>query len=360
MSYPYNRDYRGNYHTPQYNSYQMQQQINKQKVSLIQDQKSSNTIMCRILSELENLAISLSYQGPRYFGYYATIPNNHQDIINQIVLQMRIFESSYKNFVKTNPGRQYIFPNNLQYTNIVDIVNGWIAYLTKRSKETRQQMYENALKYYYEFLNILANGNLSYSFKNEFENLGRNEPPISQNELRRVMNAGSSAVVYMNEDHDDIEQQVAKHGDYKVNAVLMGDRKDNKFYNNMDKYDARINNYKKELDSYLYPMLGYLEKYAIMNKISNKIIHPKYNSYIKPNINDENQVINQYSLYFNKLYDHYNMHMSDKIDYDLEPKELQQFINDITNWKNSTTNMEVKKEANNAISLLKKAYDSNK
>ena len=36
-----------------------QTQINKQKVSLLQDQNASNTIMCRILSELENLVWAL-------------------------------------------------------------------------------------------------------------------------------------------------------------------------------------------------------------------------------------------------------------------------------------------------------------
>ena len=45
-----------NYYNHQY---QAQAQINKQKVALIQDQNASNMIMCRVLSELENLAIIL-------------------------------------------------------------------------------------------------------------------------------------------------------------------------------------------------------------------------------------------------------------------------------------------------------------
>ena len=36
-------------------------QINKQKVSLLQDQNESNTIIYRILSELENLFWALQY-----------------------------------------------------------------------------------------------------------------------------------------------------------------------------------------------------------------------------------------------------------------------------------------------------------
>ena len=94
---------------------QAQAQLNKQKIALKQDQNSSNTIMCRILSELENLVISLGYkyEKERYFGYYATKQKNVDDIIYQIILHMAIFESSYKNFKKLNPNNQYEYPNNL-------------------------------------------------------------------------------------------------------------------------------------------------------------------------------------------------------------------------------------------------------
>ena len=57
------------------------------------------------------------------------------------------------------------------------------------------------------------------------------------NELRKVMNAGATASCFINEKFNDIEEQISKKGDYKVNAVFMGDRKDNPFYNNIDKYD---------------------------------------------------------------------------------------------------------------------------
>ena len=135
MSYPYSGyKFPNNYNQYNNNYYQQIQMLsNKQKITQIQDQKSSNDIMCRVLSELENLAITLSYPGKKYFGYYATIPGNYQDIINQIIFQMKIFDSSYKNFVKNNPGKQYIFPNNLQYTNVTGIVNNWISYLSEKA-----------------------------------------------------------------------------------------------------------------------------------------------------------------------------------------------------------------------------------
>lgn len=50
-------------------------------------------------SELENPAFYLGYKGPKYFWYYATTPKNNDDIINQILIQMKIFDSSYKHFI---------------------------------------------------------------------------------------------------------------------------------------------------------------------------------------------------------------------------------------------------------------------
>ena len=304
MSYPYS-SYKFPYNYNQYNNnyyQQIQMLSNKQKITQIQDQKSSNTIMCRILSELENLAISLSYPGKKYFGYYATIPGNYQDIINQIIFQMKIFDSSYKNFVKNNPGKQYLFPNNLQYTNIIGIVNDWISYLSREAKTTKHPIFSNVIKYYKEFLNILSNGNLSVPFKNEFENLGKNSPPISQNELKRAMNAGSTAACFMNEEYNEIEQEILKKGDYKVNVILNKDRKENKFYNHMDKYDEQLNNYKKVLYSNLYRMLGYLEKFAILNLNMNKNIIPKYIKYINNNSNNKDEIYSQYLKYLDEFF----------------------------------------------------------
>ena len=91
----------------------IQTQTNKQKVSFLQDQNASNTIIYRILSELENLVWALQYQGKKYFCYYATIPKKFQDIINQILIQMQIFKSSFKSFKKANLGKQYLSLNNI-------------------------------------------------------------------------------------------------------------------------------------------------------------------------------------------------------------------------------------------------------
>ena len=330
-----------NYYNHQY---QAQAQINKQKVALIQDQNASNMIMCRVLSELENLAIISSFTGKKIFGYYATIPNNYQEIINQIIIQMKIFESSYKNFKKTNPKKQYIYPENLQYTNIINIVNTWRKFLYEKAQQTGNNKYADLIKYYDEFLNIISDGNLSFSFKKEFENLGKDSPPIDENELRKVMNAGATASCFINEKFNDIEEQIAKKGDYKVNAVLMGDRKDNPFYNNIDKYDQNSVNYKIQLYNYLNLMLAYLEKFSILNESSMKKITPKYSKNIKINSKDKDEIYKEYLNYIDKFFKFYNESI-----YKIPNEQIKQIISDIKSWKDCISNAKIRQELDVAM-----------
>ena len=328
-----------------------QTQINKQKVSLLQDQNASNTIMCRILSELENLVWALQYQGKKYFGFYATIPKNFQDIINQILIQMQIFESSFKSFKKANPGKQYIFPNNLQYSNIIDIVNDWKAFLTKKYNETKNSMFLEVSRYYDDFINIINEGNLSRSFKKEYDNLGKNSPPIDPNELRRIMNAGATATCYMNEKFSEIEEEVAKKGDYKINVVLNGDRKDNRFYNNLDNYDEALNNFKKDLENNLFNMLAYLEKFAILSMNPNLKIQPKYSKRIAINTEDKSTILKKYLEFADSFY---SLHVSDEAGYKLPDNDINIICNDINCWRKYISNVEVKRELDNAINLMKR------
>ena len=73
-------------------------QINKQIVTLKQDQNISNSIMSKILAELENLAVLCGYKGKIQLNYYATKGQSKNEMINQIVYQMVIFYNSYKHF----------------------------------------------------------------------------------------------------------------------------------------------------------------------------------------------------------------------------------------------------------------------
>ena len=213
---------------------QVQKQINKQKVLLKQDQNSSNSLMCRILSELENLVVFLGYKEEKLFDYYASNQNKIEGIINQILLQMTIFESSYQNFIKKNPNKEYDYPNNLGYHDIINVVEKWKSFIPKKHEQYKS--------YYDEFLNILKNENLSEEFNKKFEDLDKNSNKLTKSELRKVMNAGSSAIGITNEKNKEIEKEISEKGDYKVEVVIGGDRKDNQFYKMVDNDEKNFKN----------------------------------------------------------------------------------------------------------------------
>ena len=56
-------------------------QINKQIVTLKQDQNISNSIMSKILAELENLAVLCGYKGKIQLNYYATKGQSKNEMI---------------------------------------------------------------------------------------------------------------------------------------------------------------------------------------------------------------------------------------------------------------------------------------
>ena len=127
---------------------QAQIQSNRQLVSLKQDQNSSNSIMCKILSELENLAIYWGYKEKRIFGYYSTKAKDKKSIIDQILLQMTIFESSYKSFIKKHPNKQYEYPDNLQLSDIKEIIENW-------KKEIKKNKSNKSYLCYYDDLTMI-------------------------------------------------------------------------------------------------------------------------------------------------------------------------------------------------------------
>ena len=164
------------------------------------------------------------------------------------------------------------------------------------------------------------------------------------NELRRVMNAGATASCFINEKFTDIEEQVSKKGDYKVNVVLMGDRKNNPFYNNIDKYDQSTTTYKKQLDTYLNLMLAYLEKFSILNESPTKKIPPKYSKILKINSQNKDEIYKEYLNYIDKFFKFYNESM-----YKIPNEQMKQIIDDIKSWKNCISNARIRQELDTAI-----------
>lgn len=328
---------------PNYGKIRTQVHADKQLIALKQDQNSSNTIMCRILSELENLAFFCGYNGPRLFDYYATKPKNFQDIINQILFQMTIFESSYNNFKKHNPKKQYEYPDNLNFMKISSIINNWKLALNNNASYAP---YEN---YFNEFLNIISDNNLSKSFNKQFLNIDKNSSKMTNAELRRVMNAGATAICYTNEKYDDIEKEILENKDYRVNVILGGERKDNKFYNNMDNYDNKLESLKEDLHKEIELMIGYLELYVLVNAKNNHKIKKKYSKNI--NVKKNENIYELYSFYLNKAYNTYEI-IYKEFSYTLPEQESKMFVNDILLMKSNTNVLGVKKECDNAINLI--------
>lgn len=126
---------------------------------------------------------------------------------------------------------------------------------------TKHEQYKS---YYDVFLNILKNKNLSEEFNKKFEDLDKNENKLTNSELRKVMNAGPSAIGITNEKNKEIEKEISEKGDYKVEVVIGGDKKDNQFYKMADKDEKNFKELKDQLNKYLNSTLGYLQIFALL------------------------------------------------------------------------------------------------
>ena len=78
------------------------------------------------------------------------------------------------------------------------------------------------------------------------------------------MNAGSSAIGITNEKNKEIEKEISEKGDYKVEVVIGGDRKDNQFYKMADKDEKNFQELKDQLNKYLNSTLGYSQIFALL------------------------------------------------------------------------------------------------
>ena len=319
------------------NQYLMQKQANKQAVVLKQDQNASNIMLCKLLAELENLAIFSGYKGKIYFDYYATKGQKKNEIINQIVYQMAIFESSYKHFIKKNPNKIYEFPNNLTYEEIKLIVSNWKQFVNKD---------KSLLKYYNSFLNILEGKGLDKGIKNEFDDLDKDSKPTTKEDLKRALNAGAIATSLTNEKNKIIEKEMIEKGDYKVNVVVGGKREDNKFYNLFEKNEENLKKLKKEIFKELEIAIGYLEIYYKISS-DDKLIYSN-----KDEI--KNHIYGKYEKSKEEFIKKINT-LTDNYDYDYFEKKkekLNEIKKDLCDWKAKISNKKLKNELSNAINVF--------
>lgn len=320
--------------------YQIQTQINQQKVALKQDQNASNTILCKLLAELENLVIFTGYKEKIYFDFYATKGQKKDEIINQIVFQMIIFESSYKNFIKNNPKKKYEFPSNLTFEEIISLINFWKNFLNKDKSNA------SLIKYYDSFLNILNGKNLDKGLKEEFSNLDKNSKPTTEKDLKRMLNAGTIATSLTNEKNKEIEKEIIEKGNYDVKVNIGGKREDNKFYHMIDKNEENFKKLKKEIFNSLEIAIGYLELYYHLLS-DNKFKYPGKNEKIKKDIYEKyekykDEFLTKIST-LSKNYD-YEFFMQNK-------EKLGKVKNDLEIWK-SNVPRKLKLEFSNAINVF--------
>jgi hypothetical protein len=256
---------------------------------------------------------------------------------------MTIFESSYNNFKKNSPNKQYEFPNNLTFNNIIGIVNNWKNFIKK------QNINRNYESYYDEFLNILSNNNLSKSFNQQFQNIDKDSQKMTNADLNRVMNAGATATCYINEKYNEIEKEISEKGDYKVNVILGGDRKNNKFYNIMDSKDEKFKSLKNELYYNLKLLIGYLELYVISKANKNANIKIKYSNEIT--VKNNTDVFAEYSKYLDKLDDIYNK-IYEEFNFTIPEKEKEEIEKHIKLLKRNTNDSDAKNECSNVINFI--------
>jgi hypothetical protein len=342
-------NYNGNNEEDSDSGSQKQIQSNKQKVILKQDQNSSNQIMCKILSELESLAIDLGYKGKIIFGFYSTKSKDKKGIIDQILLQMTIFASSYKTFVKKNPNKQYEYPKNLKLEEIKKIIDDWKKSINK-IKDKDKKLY---LTYYDEFLNILSDNDLSKNFNDEFEKLDQNSKKTTNSELKRVMNAGVLGACYTNEKNNEIEEQINEKGDYEVNVVLNGKQEDNKFNKNMEKYDEHFNKLKTQLYEILDLLMGNLEIYALLKAKKKNDLNVKYANNLK-NKNLEKTILSNFSKALEK-YNNINNKLFQEFSFSIigeEKEKINKIKEDLEKWKNNVNDEEKILEFDEAIKCI--------
>ena len=330
----------------------LQKQINKQEITVKQDQNASNSIMCKVLAELENLAIICGYKGEIYFNYYASKGQTKNQIKDQLAFQLAIFESSYKTFLKHNKKEKYEFPENLTYKDIISIILKWKEFLKKDKSNSSIEVYYNSL------LGLLEGKNLDKNVQEEFNNLDKNSGPTTKKDLKRMLNAGAIASTINGEKNQEIEKEMIEKGDYKVKVVIGGKREDNRFNQQFDKYEETLEKDKKELKTIFDKAIGYLELYFQFHLESILNEDLKYAVKIKDDIKKD--VFKNYQKYKDQFINKVSL-ISDNFDYNFfeKTKKLDKVEKDLEKWKTKIdkTDKDLKHEINNAINVFCKGKE---
>ncbi len=326
-------------------SKETQIQIDKQIVTLKQDQNISNSIMSKILAELENLVVLCGYKGKIYFNYYATKEQTKKDMINQIVFQMLIFYKSHNHFLKTNPKKKYEYPANFSYNDVVNLVNDWKKFLSKSNS--------SYIKYYDSFLKILDSNKLDNYIKEEFENIDKDSKSTTKEDLQKALNAGAIASSIISQKNKEIEKSIIEKGDYKVEVVIGGKSEQNRFnkqYRKYEKSEENLKKEKKELFNIFNTSIGYLELYYNLNQ--NYKDKSKYFHNIQK---DANKYVRELYEQSKEDFIQRNINLQKNYNYEFfKENKVEQVEKDLEIWKSQIDkhNKTLISEINNAINVF--------
>ena len=112
------------------NQMQLDQQINLQELTLLQDQDNRNFTLGGLLSCLETIAFR-ELNSPnnfikKYDGYNPKSVQDKKDL-DQLIIQLRIQSKAFHNMYQefTDDGKEYWFPDNLSREEIIEDIKKW-------------------------------------------------------------------------------------------------------------------------------------------------------------------------------------------------------------------------------------------
>lgn len=201
-----------NFFSNDVNQKQKQKQINKQLMKQKQDQKFSNENMARMLSSAEIYAIRHGCQTSPKYGFYDHFGDGYSKDINELkselIFEIEIFKTSYKDFIRCSNNKEYKFPSNLNINSIIDDINIWINNIPQTDK-----------KYYKAMVDILL-GKKVKSFEQDLFELEKDCQNYGKMDVYDQMEIMPKVKNYVSCQASEVEKNFIERGDYDVKLNL--------------------------------------------------------------------------------------------------------------------------------------------
>ena len=322
-----------------------QAQISKDLLLLKQDQICSNNIMCRVLAELEKLAIISGYEGESLLSYYSNSQMNEKKIIEQIAFQMHVFQTSFHSFLR-NHNNKYEYPKNLPKSTIINMINKWTSQVNKTNP--------NNSVFYLDFLNLLTSNPLSQRCQTVFKDLGKNDEPMNKSQLKKQMNNFINASGIIGDKLNEVEEEIALNENYGNEIELHKKSDDNPLYQRFNKNQKLITSYQTKCDQNLLYIMAYLEYITLCFDNSLKVQYQYiFNNNIISNFTVKEslfQKLHEFCDYYHKL---------EEFDgYEFPPKfSLEMIEKQIEKWEKKILDENIKSVFYEVLTTLKNPLD---